>query len=96
MKTRNMTNSKGNSIPNQFVINSCDNQGNPVTTFQSYRSTVIQQTLRLDGNWHTELDEYYWDYSVTTRRYRNLFLGEKKAETQNKIDSGEYTLTNLN
>ena len=37
-----------------------------------------------------------WDYSVTTGKYRNIFLGEKKAETQAKIDSGEYILTDLN
>ena len=34
--------------------------------------------------------------SVTTNRYRNMFLGENKAETQRKIDSGVYKLVNLN
>lgn len=34
--------------------------------------------------------------TTTTGKYRNLFLGEKKADTQRKIDSGEYTLVNLN
>ena len=43
-----------------------------------------------------QLDKQYWDYSVTTGKYRNQFLGETKAETQKKIDSGEYILTDLN
>ena len=42
------------------------------------------------------LDEYYWDYSVTTGKYRNEFLGEGIAETRKKIASGEYILTDLN
>ena len=42
------------------------------------------------------LDTHYWDYSVTTGKYRNQFLDENKAETQKKIDSGEYVLTDLN
>ncbi|KKN75879.1 hypothetical protein LCGC14_0375870 [marine sediment metagenome] len=42
------------------------------------------------------LDREMWDYSTTTGRYRNQFLGETKAETQKKIDSGEYILTDLN
>jgi len=42
------------------------------------------------------LDKYSWDYSVTTGKYRNEFLGEGIAETRKKIASGEYILTNLN
>ena len=42
------------------------------------------------------LDRNYWDYSVTTSKYRNLFLGETKRETEKKIKSGEYILTDLN
>ena len=43
-----------------------------------------------------QLDEYYWDYSHTTGKYRNQFLGENKAETEANIKSGEYKLVNLN
>ena len=42
------------------------------------------------------LDETYWDYSKTTGKYRNQFLGETKAETEKKIKSGEYQLVDLN
>jgi len=44
----------------------------------------------------TQLDEKYWDYSKTTGKYRNQFLGENKKETEKKIASGEYILTDLN
>ena len=36
-----------------------------------------------------------WDYSVTTSKYRNIFLNENKKETEKKIKSGEYVLTDL-
>ena len=42
------------------------------------------------------LDKQTWNYSVTTSRYRNIFLDESTKETQKKIDSGEYILTDLN
>ena len=44
----------------------------------------------------TFLDKTYWNYSVTTGKYRNQFLGETKKETEAKIKSGEYILTDLN
>jgi hypothetical protein len=47
-------------------------------------------------DYRIRLDETYWDYSKTTGKYRNLFLGETKSETEKKIKSGEYILTNLN
>ena len=31
------------------------------------------------------LDEETWDYSTTTGRYRNQFLGEDKKATEKKI-----------
>lgn len=36
------------------------------------------------------LNEKYWDYSATTGKHRNAFLGEGIAETRKKIKSGEY------
>lgn len=32
----------------------------------------------------------HWNYSKTTSKYRNMFLGETTKETQAKLDSGEY------
>ena len=41
------------------------------------------------------LDRKYWDYSKTTGKHRNIFLCETKKETEAKIKSGEYLLTDL-
>lgn len=86
MKVENMTSVRGNKIANQFIINDKGEE-----YFQSYRSIIAKKS---QGKIY--LDEYFWDYSVTTGKYRNDFLGEKKIATQRKIDSGEYILTNLN
>lgn len=88
MKVENLTSPRsGREVANQFVITDDSN----VRFFQSYRSIICKVTMGT-----TYLDERYWNYSVTTSKYRNQFLGESKAETQRKIDSGEYILTNLN
>jgi hypothetical protein len=82
----NMESGKGNDIPNQFEIRT--DKG---IVFQSYRSVIV---ALIGGK--TYLDQNKWDYSVTTGKYRNLFLGETKKETEKKIKSGEYILTDLN
>ena len=86
MKVQNMTSARGNTIANQFIINDKGEE-----YFQSYRSMIAKKS---QGKIY--LDEYYWDYSVTTGKYRNIFLGEGIAETRKKIASGEYILTDLN
>ena len=86
MKVENITSARGNTVPNQFIITD-----NGDEYFQSYRSIIAK---RSKGKIY--LDDYYWDYSVTTGKYRNEFLGEGIAETRKKIASGEYILTNLN
>ena len=90
MKIQNMTSSNGNKIANQFIIYDPN-----FTVFQSYDSVIVKTTFE-GGKRITYLDEYYWNYSKTTSKYRNLFLGETTKETQQKIDSGVYKLTNLN
>tara|TARA_R100001463_G_scaffold3898_2_gene15307 strand:- start:677 stop:940 length:264 start_codon:yes stop_codon:yes gene_type:complete len=86
MKVENMTSARGNTVPNQFIITD-----NGDEYFQSYKSIIAK---RSKGKIY--LDDYYWDYSITTGKYRNEFLGEGIAETRKKIASGEYILTNLN
>ena len=88
MKVRNMTSPRGNKVANQFIIT--DNHNNEI--FQSYNTVIA---MRNDSG-IVYLDKYSWDYSVTTGKYRNEFLGEGVAETRKKIDSGEYILTDLN
>jgi len=87
MKVENIRN-KANRILNQFIIE--DDDGN--TFFQSYKSIIV----KIDSNGVTTLDEKFWDYSVTTGKYRNIFLGETKKETENKIKTGVYRLGCLN
>jgi len=86
MRVNNMTSNNGNKVANQFVIYDDDS-----CYFQSYNSIIVKQHCGM-----TYLDEYYWDYSVTTGKYRNSFLNEKIEETRAKIKSGEYILTDLN
>ena len=87
MNVTNMKSARGNTVPNQFIIST--NEGD---YFQSYKSIIALR--KNDGS--IVLDDYYWDYSVTTGRYRNEFLNEGIAETRKKIASGEYQLTDLN
>jgi len=95
MKTENMTSSRGHKVANQFIITH-QQPNQKIICFQSYKKIIVRKVLQ-NGHLPTiQLDELYWDYSKTTGKYRNLFLGESKAETQKKIDSGKYILTNLN
>ena len=96
MKVQNMTSNSGNTIANQFIITGSNDIGS-YEIFQSYRSTIIkvQHGMESDGA-GVFLDENKWDYSRTTGKYRNQFLGETKRETEAKIKSGEYKLVNLN
>ena len=77
----------GRDIPNQFIITDKDR-----TIFQSYDSIIAIKWN--DGD--IFLDKTYWDYSRTTGKYRNQFLGEDIKTTRNKIKSGEYRLVDLN
>ena len=71
---------------NQYVIYTSEG-----TFFQSY-ATVIAHLHK--GK--ITLDRESWGCSKITGRYRNLFLGETKKETEAKIKSGEYQLADLN
>ena len=82
---RNFKSAKGNFIPNQFII--IDHDGTEY--YQSYRTIIAVRAI----NGKIFLDEDSWDYSRTTSKYRNEFLGEKTKETKEKIKSGEYKLT---
>ena len=75
---------------NHFTIYSPE-----ATFFQSYDSIIVK-TGFVDYVRKVWLDINTWNYSRTTSKYRNMFLGETTKETQAKIDSGEYTLTDLN
>jgi hypothetical protein len=90
MKVQNMSNGKGGVVKNQYIVFDSE-----FTLFQSYNSVIVK-TVFEDGKRKVYLDENTWNYSKTTSKYRNQFLGETTKETESKIKSGEYTLTNLN
>jgi hypothetical protein len=97
MKITNLTSPQGNQVPNQFEIKSEN-----ARYFQSYDSIIvkIEDSLANDNPLMrrriTYLDSFYWNYSRTTSKYRNIFLGESTKETEKKIKAGIYILTNLN
>ena len=80
---------------NQFIIT--DDKGNEY--FQSYETIIAKKSswaMNTGTEDRIELDPK-WNYSKTTSKYRRIFLdGETTKETQAKIDSGIYILTNLN
>ena len=90
MNVQNMTSRNGNKVANQFIIFDAE-----FTAFQSYTSVIVKIVWE-DGKRQVYLDENNWDYSKTTIKYRNMFLGETTAETKAKIKSGEYKFDNLN
>jgi hypothetical protein len=87
IRIENMTSSNGNAVPNQFVLQADDG-----LYFQSYSTVIAHKAL--DGS--VTLDAEKWNYSRTTAKYRNMFLRETSKETEQKVNSGEYTLANLN
>ena len=90
IKVRNMTNKNWNQVPNQFIIY---DKETGIEYFQSYAATIVKNVPN-DGIY---LDEHYWDYSNTTGRYRNQYLGDAGiAVTRAKIANGTYKLADLN
>ena len=80
---------------NQFIIT--DDNGNEY--FQSYETIVAKKSSwAMDTGTEDRIElDLKWNYSKTTSKYRRIFLdGETTKETQAKIDSGDYILTDLN
>jgi hypothetical protein len=87
IKVKQMTSPRsGGPVANQFIIYTIEGE-----YFQSYDSIIA-----FNNNGKITLDNNTWDYSRTTSKYRNEFLGEGTAETRAKIKSGEYILADLN
>ena len=97
MKVENMTSTRGNKIPNQFIITDYQ-EGNKIEYFQSY-AVIIAKKVYDNMNFGIAeifIDQNYWDYSRTTGKYRNIFLGEGIRLTRNKLENNQYILTDLN
>lgn len=80
ISVENLENDHG-PIPNQFLINFQNG-----SIFQSYKSIIAIEIF--NAVYLTE----HWNYSSTIGRYRNIYLGEKRKETEKKIKTGEYIL----
>lgn len=88
VKVENMNSPKsGYPVANQYRIWTADG-----VYFQSYR-TLIAFAPYIGKK---VLDINDWDYSRTTMKYLNEFLGHNVAETRKRIKSGEYKLEDLN
>lgn len=87
VKIENMTGLRGNKVKNQFDITTQEGR-----YFQSYNTVIVFRPF----SGKVQLDAEKWDYSRTTGKYRNIFLGKTKKETEAKIKSGEYILADLN
>ena len=77
----NIQSNNGNNVPNQFILNF--ERG---TVFQSYGSIIAISTK---GN--TYLTQAH-DYSVTTSKYRNLFLNDDSKGVKEGLKGGSYIL----
>ncbi len=90
MKIVPLTNNNGKTVANHFIIYTPE-----ATYFQSYKSIIIKTSFE-DGKRIIYLDSDTWDYSKTTSKYRNFYLGTTTKEIKEKIASGEIRLVNLN
>lgn len=74
--------------PNHFKVETENG-----TYFQSYKTIIC--FIPKDGS-PIQLEKEKWNFSKTTSKYRNQFLGEDTKTTQKNIDNGTYILTELN
>ena len=70
---------KGRQVPNQFLIEYTDENGNEYQIFQSYNSMILKCK-----NWVIIEVGKDWDYSRTTGKYRNR-LTRKDKKTFEKM-----------
>ncbi len=83
IKVENMTSSRGNDIPNQFELTFSNGR-----VFQSYNSVI--SIILNDSNVYYLGDD--WDYSVTTSKYRNLFLNNDKKTVLEDLEEKKAIL----
>ena len=92
MIINNMKSNRGRTIPNQYVIklDNCD-------VFQSYETVIaIRDYDYVNGKYEVYLNKQYYNYSRTTSRYRNKYLGLTTKEIEQKIKAKEFVLITHN
>ena len=87
IKVSNLVSDSGNNIANQFSIRTPKGR-----YFQSYDSMIAF----VPYHGLIKLDATYWDYSRTTSKYRNRFLGLTTDQIKQQIKDKTIKLTNLN
>lgn len=90
-KREAMLTSSGKPAKDQYVLTYEDGS----MAFESYGKVIAHRPVNYP-NQPIRLDKYYWDYSLTTSRYRNRFLGEPTSETRKRIKNGQYALVSFN
>jgi hypothetical protein len=93
VSVRPMTSRGGNELANQQIMS--DPAGE---TFVSYGTKIAYRSHKRyeDGERRIVLDKDYWDYSRTTSKYRNEFLGFGIDECRRRISNGKIELADLN
>ena len=93
VSVRPMTSRGGNELANQQIMS--DPAGE---TFVSYGTKIAYRSHKCyeDGERRIVLDKNYWDYSRTTSKYRNEFLGFGVDECRRRISNGKIELADLN
>jgi len=86
LRISNMKGRTGREVPNQFIL-----EFEGITYFISYNKVI---SMKRKGEIY--LDEHYYDYSRTTSKYRNQFLGMTTKEIKDKIKNEEIKLCKLN
>ena len=87
-QVRQMTGRTGAPVANQFIITDGEFE-----YFQSYETVIAKRHISAGV---VTLDRGRWDYSVTTSKYRNKFLGMDTAQIKRDIKAGRIALADLN
>jgi len=88
MQVRQMTGRTGAPVANQFIITDGEFE-----YFQSYKTVIAKRHISAGV---VTLDAKRWDFSVTTSKYRNQFLGMDTAQIKRDIKAGRIALADLN
>lgn len=86
MNVKQFINQNGNPQPNHFII-----KHDGIEYFQSYNTIIIKR-----DSGRVYLDVNYWDFSPTTSKHRNFYLGLSTDEIKENIKLGRFKLEDLN
>jgi len=85
---QNMQSNNGTTVANQFEIYS--EYGKLFISYNSIIAIKFNCDVKNNKLKNKVILGKNYDYSRTTGKYRNIFLGETLKETRDKIDNGTY------